>query len=134
MSHSMEASADRSVLVVEDHESVRTALRELLATIFPALRVLEVGDGRSALELLKAQTFALVLMDINLPDANGITLTREIKKLQPEAVVIVVSMLPAANYSEAALTAGAHAFVSKDNVFNELCPLIRQIVYGEPSS
>lgn len=116
MSHAMEAAADRTVLVVDDHVSMRTALCELLATNFPALRVLEAGDARSVLELLKSQTLALVLMDINLPDANGIALTRAIKQLRPETVVIVVSMLPAANYCQAALAAGAHAFVSKDNV------------------
>jgi len=115
------------VLIVEDQAPMRAALREFLALSFPASRVLEAVDGATAMEQFIEHHPPLVLMDVCLPDENGIELTRCIKAIAPEATVVVMSIQNGAHIVEQALAAGAAVFISKDRIFNELAPLIAQL-------
>jgi len=123
------ATTDRStvVLIVEDQAPMRTALRDFLTLTFPALHALEAADGIAAMTLFMEHRPPLVLMDVCLPDANGIELTRRIKAIAPETVVVVMSIQNGAHIVEQALAAGAAVFISKDRIFTELAPLIARL-------
>ena len=112
------------MLIVEDHQPMRAALRALLHSVYPGANILEAADGARALELCVSQRPRLVLMDIGLPDANGIELTARIKAILPECSVIVVSQHAAPIYAERAHEAGACAYVTKNTAHQELLPAV----------
>ena len=112
------------MLIVEDHEAMRAVLREVLQSAYPGANILEAADGARALELCLSHHPRLVLMDIGLPDANGIELTARIKAMLPECSVIVVSQHAAPIYVERAHEAGAYAYVTKDTAHQELLPAV----------
>ena len=112
------------VLIVEDQAPMRAALRDFLTLSFPAWQVLEAADGVTAMKVFTEHRPPLVLMDVCLPDTNGIELTRRIKAIAPETVVVVMSIQNSAHIVEQALAAGAAVFISKDRIFTELAPLI----------
>lgn len=122
------------ILIVEDRAVLRAMLREFLQSQSPGLSIGEAGNGRDALELLCECRPAVVLMDIGLPDANGIDLTAEIRKLAPDTHVIVVSQHAGEPYRERALAAGAVAFLSKEKIYSELIPLVVRALRQIPAS
>lgn len=125
------ATADVSaeVLIVEDQAPMRAALRDFLALAFPALQVIEAEDGATAMALFAQHRPSLVLMDVCLPDANGIELARRIKEMAPATVVVVMSIQNGTHIVESALAAGAAVFISKDRIFTELTPLISRLIH-----
>ena len=112
------------MLIVEDQDYMRLMLREFLQAAFPDKNILEAGDGRSALALCSERRPGIVLMDIGLPDANGIELTAQIKTMLPDTAVIIVSNQTGSAYTERAKAAGAFAYVNKEAVHDELLPTI----------
>ena len=112
------------MLIVDDHQPMRAALREVLQAFYPAANILEAADGARALELCLSRHPRLALIDIGLPDANGIELTARIKAMLPECNVIVVSQHAAPLYVERAHAAGACAYITKDTVHRELLPAV----------
>lgn len=112
------------MLIVEDQDYMRHMLHELLQAAFPDKTIFEAGDGRSALALCSEHRPKMVLMDIGLPDANGIELTAQIKTMLPDTEVIIVSSHTGSAYTERAKAAGAFAYVTKEAVHAELLPTI----------
>ncbi len=112
------------MLIVEDQDYMRRMLREFLQAAFPEKNILEAGNGRSALALCMEHRPPVVLMDIGLPDANGIELTAQIKSMLPDTAVIIVSNHTGSAYTERAKAAGAFAYVAKDTVHDELLPTV----------
>ena len=103
---------------------MREAIRACIEGSFPGLSVIEAPDGATALTAVEAHNPALVLIDINLPDANGIDLTRDIVKQWPGMFVAVLSIETGADLPERVRAAGAVEFISKDTLFNTLLPLV----------
>lgn len=124
MSQTARVAPEVAVLIVDDEVSIRSALRDLIQTSYPRLQVIDAPDGATARKLFDARRPAVVLVDKNLPDANGIELTRSIKKLSPSTMVAVISIETNAHIAAQALAAGAVAFVGKDRLFDEVVPLI----------
>lgn len=112
------------MLIVEDHQAMRAVLREILQAAYPGANIFEAGDGARAMELCVSRPPRLVLMDIGLPDTNGIALTARIKALLPECAVIVVSQHAEPIYIERAHEAGACAYVTKDTAHQDLLPAV----------
>lgn len=112
------------MLIVEDQDRMRRMLREYLRSAYADAVILEAADGASGLELCRSRRPQLVLMDIGLPDANGIELTAQIREMLPETAVIIVSQHAAQVYVERARAAGAFAYIRKDRAYQELVPAI----------
>lgn len=121
------------MLIVEDQDYMRRMLREFLQTAFPDRNIHEAADGRSALALCSERRPRVVLMDIGLPDANGIELTARIKDMLPGTAVIMVSSLSGSPYVERAKAAGAAAFVAKENIHRDLLPAISAALQPGPA-
>lgn len=109
-----------NVLIVEDQEVMRQLLRDFVLSAYPEFTILEAENGQQALSLCRSQAPRLVLMDVSLPDANGIDLTAEVKSMLPQTAVIIVSQYSAQPYIDQAQAAGAFAYVTKDKVYREL--------------
>lgn len=124
----MSAPIPTVVLIVEDNEAFSKALREFLALRFPQFEVHEARTGGRALEKFTRLQPRLILMDIHLPDMNGMEITRRIKAQAPKTVVIAMSMMADTHVAEKAQSAGAAAFVGKDHLLHDLEPLIARLI------
>ena len=122
-----------TVLVVEDQDFMRRALRDYLQFAYPHAAIIEAADGARALELCRSRSPQLVLMDVGLPDANGIDLTAQVKEMLPDTAVIIVSQHAGRAYVERARAAGAFAYISKDKVYRELLPTVGRALGPTPS-
>ena len=116
------------MLIVEDHAPMREAIRVCIESAFPGLSVIEAPDGVTALKAVEAHGPCLVLMDINLPDVNGLDLTRDILKQWPGTFVAAISIDTSADFCERARAAGAVQFIGKDDLFRTLLPLVGSAV------
>ena len=104
-----------TVLVVDDDADFRRVVRRLLQRRGFVV-VAEVGDGAAALEAVRQHQPDAVLLDVNLPDRDGLSVTRDVAD-RPEAPTVVLTSTDASGISDAVLTAsGARAFVAKDRL------------------
>ena len=119
------------VFMVDDHELIREGLRRTLS-IFPDISI--TGEARSAEELL-GKTIAndadIILLDIDLPGRSGFEALADVKVLYPEARVLFLSMFPEDQFAVRALKAGAHGYVTKKAVAQELVDAIRIVASGK---
>ncbi len=99
------------VLIVDDQPRARQSLRTLLATWPRVKGVREAANGRQAVRLVEESLPDMVLMDVRMPEMDGLEATRIIKARWPRVTVILLSMY--SSYEADALIAGADAFVSK---------------------
>lgn len=115
-----------SILIVEDQAEMRGHLRDFVQLACPAAIVVEADGAVAAIAACRAHLPDIVLMDIELPYLDGISLTAWIRSRQPAVRVIVVSNHAAGIYVERAMLAGAFGYVTKDNVATQLPPLLQR--------
>lgn len=116
------------MLIVEDQETMRQKLREYLQAEFPGRLIREAATGSEALARCREGAPQVVLMDIGLPDIDGITLTAEIKRMLPATAVIVVSSYAGPEYPRRAAEAGADAYINKTDITRALLPAILELL------
>lgn len=115
------------ILVVDDHELVRRGICSILATD-PKLTVCaEAVDGRDAVQKARAERPDLVVMDISMPNMNGLDATREIKNILPATEVIIVSQHDSAEMVRQAFKAGARGYVMKSSISSDLLSAIANV-------
>ncbi len=116
------------VLLVDDQAIVRRALRGRFH-LEPDLEVVgEASTGREALALAQTLTPDVVLMDIEMPDMDGIEATAVLRRAVPQSIVVILSIQDDAQTRERAKAAGAIAFVEKRGATDSLLTAIRQAV------
>ena len=119
------------VMLVEDHVLVRQGTRELLDREQDLQVVAEAGDGKEAIHLASKYRPDVILMDIALPELNGIEATRAIKAAHPEMAVLVLTAYDDDEYVFAFLEAGAAGYLLKDIGIEELIKAVRAVYAGE---
>jgi DNA-binding NarL/FixJ family response regulator len=119
------------VLLVDDHALVRSGIRMLLDESTSVTVVGEFGTGREALEMCAQLAPDVVLTDVEMPQLNGIELTRQITSSYPDTAVIMVTMHSSQQYVLESLRAGALGYVLKDAAIAELLTAIRTVVTGK---
>ncbi len=119
------------LLVVDDHTLFREGVKALLSTTQDILVVGEAADGVSAIQQFRQLHPQVILMDINMPDSNGIEATRKILADDPHAGVIMVTMLEDDVSVFAAMRAGARGYVLKGASPQEMLGVIRAIAEGQ---
>lgn len=112
------------ILIVEDNRRMRRLLIEIVRPAFPSSTILGAADARSATRLCRETRPDLVLMDVALPDGNGIALTADIKSLLPTSKVVIVSNHRSRACQDAAAVAGAAGYVFKDDILDRLLPAL----------
>jgi len=118
------------ILLVEDERLLRQLLRNMLQEQ-PDMEVVgEAGDGREAIELVRELKPDVVVMDITMPNLNGIDATKQIVREFPKTKVTALSVHSSAMFVVDMLKAGAMGYVLKDSVFNELAECIRIVSNG----
>ena len=114
------------VLIVEDSRLFRRVFRELLHARFPSLEIHEATDGEEALRMIEEVLPDLLFMDIRLPDANGLDLTRSIKSRHPQIISIILTGYDS-EYREVARNV-ADYFLSKRSTSQEVFSLIEDVL------
>jgi DNA-binding NarL/FixJ family response regulator len=118
------------ILLADDHAIVCEGFRSLLKEE-PGMEVIaEADNGRKAVELAKKMQPDLVVMDISMPDLNGIEATRRIMRDNPSAKIISLSMHNDKRYITEMLKAGARGYLLKKGAFQELVAAIRAVMNG----
>lgn len=113
------------ILLADDHEIVREGLRNLLEKQEGFEVVAEAEDGLTAVKKAKKLSPDLVIMDIGMPDLNGIEATRQILAESPHIKIIALSMHAETRFVSEMLKAGASAYLLKDSAFEELIQAIQ---------
>ena len=118
------------LLVVDDHTIFRAGIARLVSDE-PDIRVTgEASDGSAAMAMIRAHSYDVVLMDINMGARNGLEVLASIRAERPRLPVIMLSMYVEAQYARQALKARANAYLSKDVGPEELLQAIRQVATG----
>lgn len=119
-----------NMVIVDDHAIVRIGLKQLVQEAYPYATIWEAGSGREALMLLERVRWDLAILDVNLPDQNGVELLKAIKLRQPSLPVMMLSLHPEEQYALRALKAGAAAYLTKERAPEELVTAIKQVLAG----
>jgi DNA-binding NarL/FixJ family response regulator len=121
----------RRIVIADDHELARMGLRTMLAPE-PDLEVVgEAATGREAVDMSRELKPDLVLMDIRMPDLDGLVATRAIKENDPRTSVLIVTLSEDPDYLLEALRVGAAGYVLKDASRREVVDAVRQVLRGE---
>lgn len=118
------------ILICDDHKIVRDGLRQILQQLDEVAFIGEASDGNMALELLKEDVYEVLLLDISLPDQNGLEVLTSVKSKWPSTNVLMLSMLPQEQYAIRALKLGASGYLTKDTASEELIIAIRKVSTG----
>lgn len=121
----------RKLIVAEDHTILREGLKMLLA-VNPDLKIVdEASDGLEAVQKVKLLKPDLIIIDLGMPKIHGIEAIREIRSIDANIKIIVLTVHETEEYIEAAFEAGADGYVLKDSTHNELLAAIEAAFAGQ---
>jgi len=123
-------STAKQLLIVDDHPMMRTGLGQLIDNEPDLVVAAEADNARQAQEAVIKQEFDLILLDISLPDKNGLELIKDIKALKPDLAILVVSMHDESLYAERVLRAGARGYIMKQEGGKKFLQAIRRVLDG----
>jgi len=119
-----------SVLLVDDHKLFREGLKLLLENVEFINQVDEAVNGNDFLFKIKDQKYDIIFMDIEMPEKDGITATREAIATQPEINIIGLSIYGDENYYKQMINAGVKGFMIKNSGFNDVLDAINAVLSG----
>ena len=120
----------KTALIVDDHAVVRQGLLRILAESPERWTGEEAVTAEEALELIQRRSYDAVVLDISLPDMNGLEALRAIKALCPGLPVIILSVHSEDQYAVRALRWGASAYLTKDSATEELLKALAAALHG----
>lgn len=126
-----EKKKKHSVLLIEDHPIVRFGLSVLISQHSDLNVVNTVENGDKALEFLKKTSVDIIIVDLSLPDMNGIDLIKYIRRMDVQTPILVLSVLEEEFYAERAFAAGALGYVMKQEVSETIIEAIRKVIANE---
>jgi len=118
------------LLVVDDHQIVRAGLKSLLSDYKEFTVAGEAGSGVDAVKMVREANWDVVLLDISMPDMNGIEALTQIKRMKPELPVLILTMHPEDQYAINMLRAGASGYLCKHSTPEALISAIRTVLSG----
>jgi two-component system invasion response regulator UvrY len=126
----MQAKEIIRILIVDDHAIVREGLKQILSDDENLVVQGEAETAAEAIRLTRDNDFDLVLLDISLPDRNGLELLEVLKKAHPKLSVLMLSMYRETQYAVRAIKSGASGYLNKQSAPDQLVSAIKQVVTG----
>jgi len=127
----MTEKASIRVFIADDHAIVREGLKQILAEQRDIVVAGEAETGLDAVKLFRKSRCNVLLLDISLPDRNGIEVLKQIKSEKPDLAVLMLSMHREDQYAIRSLKAGAAGYLTKQSAPKELVNAIRQVAGGQ---
>jgi DNA-binding NarL/FixJ family response regulator len=124
------AAKKTRILIVDDHPIVLNGLAELLSHEEDLMVSARAGNAADAIKAVKKLPIDLAIIDILLKNTTGIQLTKKIKAIRPDMVVLIFSMSDGLDYIKQAFEAGARGYITKDELSENIIDAIRQILDG----
>ena len=119
-----------NILIVDDHAIVRQGLKQILAESGKVALIGEAERGSEAMRQVREGNWEVVVLDVSLPDRNGIEVLKQIRKESPKIRVLMLSMHDEGLYAVRALKAGASGYITKQSAPAELMAAIHQVARG----
>jgi DNA-binding NarL/FixJ family response regulator len=120
-----------SVLIADDHDLARAGLVAMISRELDFHIVSEAADGAAAVAACRLHAPDLAVLDIRMPELDGLSAAREIRVVSPKTKVLIVTMHDSLEYLEAAIQAGASGYVLKDASRSEIVATMRRVLDGE---
>ena len=118
------------IAIVDDHAIVRAGLRQFFADQPDFAVVAEAANGRDALDIVRAGEIDVMVLDISMPEQNGVDTLAAIMARSPDLPVLILSGFPEAHYATTLLRQGASGYLNKDCDPDEIVKAIRTVVRG----
>jgi DNA-binding NarL/FixJ family response regulator len=125
-----ESSLIKRILIADDHSIVRRGIKQILLTGFSALDFGEAGSGQAVLEAVGSGHWDLLILDLSLPDRNGLDLVPELRRLAPELRVLVLTMHPEEQYALRLFRSGVSGYLTKDSATDQLIEAATKVLAG----
>lgn len=122
---------DIKIILADDHNIVRAGIKAILEKMSNIKIVAEASNGKQVLNIIKEIEPDIVLLDIAMPELNGLEVTQQISKNYPNIKVIILSMYKSEEYVLQALKFGASGYLLKDSAVDELLIAINAVVKGD---
>ncbi|KRT55541.1 two component transcriptional regulator, LuxR family [endosymbiont of Ridgeia piscesae] len=120
------------VLLVDDHELVRTGVKSILTQVPDISVVGEAGSGETAIQMVQQDRPDVVLMDVNMPGIGGIEATRRLLRIAPDLKVVALTMLDNEPFPARLNEVGAMGYLTKGCPADEMIQAIRSVFRGQP--
>jgi two-component system, NarL family, invasion response regulator UvrY len=117
-------------LIADDHALIRQALVNWLRESYPAAAITEAEEGLTAEKLAKAEKPDIIILDISLPDKNGLEVLKQLRSEEINIPILILSNHPEDQYAIRAFRAGANGYLAKNCSHDELIRAIRVILSG----
>jgi len=114
----------KRILLVEDNTFFREFLKETMHLRLPSVDILEAANGEEAMQKIETHSPEAIFMDIRLHGESGLELTRKIKTLHPNMIVVILTNYDLPEYRDAAYQSGADHFVSKDSFMDMISSIL----------
>jgi two-component system invasion response regulator UvrY len=118
------------ILIADDHAIVRAGLKQFIADQLDMEVAGEAATGAETIALVRTQEFDIVLLDISMPDKNGIDTLKTIKHVKPDLPVLILSAHAEEQYAVNLLRAGASGYINKETASTQLVGAVRTAVQG----
>lgn len=118
------------VLIADDHAIVRSGLKQIIQDRAGHIVAGEAGNGQEVLEMVRAERWDVLVLDLSMPVRGGLEVLHDIKQLVPTLPVLILSMYPESQYGIRALRAGAAGYMNKECALDELVVAIQKVVAG----
>lgn len=116
------------IILADDHCLVRTGLRRLLDDVEDLTVVAEADNGNDAISRVQEHNPDIAILDINMPELNGLKTTEILRRDYPELKIIIISMHSDELFPERLLKAGANAYLTKDTGIQEITHAIHEVI------
>jgi len=118
------------IIIADDHPIVRAGMKQIISEASDLIVADEASDGHKLLSKVRAENFDVVILDITMPNMDGLDVLKQLKIEKPKLPVIILSIHPEDQYALRVLKAGASGYVTKASAPNELINAIRKVFRG----
>ena len=126
----LEMTVSRRILIVDDHPLVRDALRSVLEGSLPDVAFEEAGEFNDAIDMVSKMDFDLILLDLRLPGADGLSALIALRSHTPSTPIVVVSHIEDSETVQSALRCGASGFIPKSTTRDLISQAIQLVLSG----
>jgi DNA-binding NarL/FixJ family response regulator len=118
------------ILIADDHPILRRGLKDILSHELKGAVCGEAGNAQEVVSQVQSQNWDILILDLTMPGRSGLDVLRDVKGLQPELPVLVLSMHPEDQLGRRMLKAGASGYMNKESAPEELIKAVRKVLAG----